>query len=87
MSQAVKQADQQPERHSSALADTLRRLDPLVPNQAVRHGRPTGAEWTNLGALVDEGLLVDALERLADHFQAGPDRSTARPGSPWPPTR
>lgn len=82
MSQAVKPADQQDERDSSALADTLRRLDPLVPRQDVRHGRPTEAQWTNLGALVDEGLLVDVLERLADHFQAGSGLFTERPGSP-----
>ncbi|MCW2632651.1 MAG: FhuF 2Fe-2S C-terminal domain [Pseudonocardia sp.] len=82
MSQAVKPVDQQEERRPSALADTLRRLDQLVPRQAVLHGRPAGPEWTNLGTLVDDGLLVDVLERLADHFHAAPDQSTVRPGSP-----
>lgn len=61
-----------------AVADTLRRLDPLIPNQQLHYGAPTGAQWINLGRLVDDGLLVDALERLTAHYQAGVDR----PGVP-----
>ncbi len=82
MSQAAEPAQHPEQRDPGALAKTLRQLDHLVPRQQVRGGRPSDPLWTNLGTLLDESRLVAVLDRLIEHYQAGPDRSPDRPGAP-----
>ncbi len=74
MSRSAEPTHPSGDRDAAPLRDTLRRLDPLVPGQSLRHGAPDGPHWTSLDTMLDHSQVRGALDGLTAYYQAGHDR-------------